>query len=87
MHSVSVYVPFLTFYNPWDALVGVTYTVTDKGKLIAKGEPQSNIGPDSSVSFTPSFTPAKGHTYTITASVNDSNGNVQTRDVIVVTTT
>lgn len=87
MHSVSVYVPFLTFYNPVGALVGVTYHVYDKTKLVAAGEPQSNIEPDSSVSFVPMFTPLKGHTYTITASVNDGNGNVQTRAVVVVTTT
>lgn len=86
MHAVSVYVPYLTFYNPWDALVGVTYHVTDGGKLIASGEPQSNINPDSSVSFVPTFTPVKGHTYTITATVNDGNGNVQTREVVIVTT-
>ena len=86
MRPVSVYVPYLTFYTPVGALVGVTYHVYDKGKLIVSGEPQSNIQPDSSVSFTPLFTPLKGHTYMIQASVNDPNGNVQTRDVTVVTT-
>ncbi|HEY2327805.1 MAG TPA: cellulase family glycosylhydrolase [Gaiellaceae bacterium] len=87
MHAVSVFVPFLTFYDPLDSLVGVTYTVTDKGKLVARGEPQGNIQADSSVSFTPTFTPVKGHTYSIVATVNDSNGNVQTRMVVIVTTT
>jgi hypothetical protein len=86
MHSVSVYVPYLTFYDPVGSLVGVTYHVFDGTKLYTSGEPQSNLQPDGSVTFTPLFTPAKGHTYTITASVNDANGNAQTRAIAVKTT-
>jgi hypothetical protein len=85
MGPVSVFVPYLTFYNPVGSLVGVTYHVMDGTKLVTAGEPQSNLAPDSSVSFTPTFTPVKGHTYTITATVNDSNGNLQTRQVAVIT--
>jgi hypothetical protein len=83
MHSVSVFVPFLTFYDPVGSLVGVTYHVYDGTKLYTSGEPQSNIQPDGSVSFTPIFSPQKGHKYTIDASVNDANGNVQTRAIAV----
>jgi len=83
--AVAIFVPYLTFYNPVGSLVGVTYRVMDGTKLVDAGEPQSNLAPDGSVTFTPHFTPAKGHTYTITATVNDSNGNLQTRQVAVVT--
>jgi len=83
MGPVSVYVPYLTFYNVVGALVGVTYHVMDGSKLVVSGEPQAQIAPDSSVTFTPTFTPAKGHSYTISATVNDENGNLQTRLVAV----
>ena len=77
---VSIYVPYLTFYNPVGSLVGITYRVVDNtGKLINAGEPQSNLAPDGSVTFTPSFVAQKGRTYTVTATVNDANGNLQTR--------
>jgi len=85
MGALSIYVPYLTFYNPVGALVGVTYHVYDKTKLVTSGEPQSNIEPDGSVTFTPTFTPVKGHTYTLTATVNDANGNQQTRVVSIST--
>jgi Cellulase (glycosyl hydrolase family 5) len=83
MGKVTIYVPYLTFYNPTGALVGVTYQVKDGAKLVTAGEPQANIEPDGSVSFVPTFTPVKGQTYTITATVNDGNGNAQTREVTV----
>jgi Cellulase (glycosyl hydrolase family 5) len=85
MGPVSIFVPYLTFYNPVGSLVGVTYRVSEGGTQVAAGEPQSNLAPDGSVTFTPSFTPAKGRSYTITATVNDANGNLQTRIVAVKT--
>ncbi len=84
MGPVTIYVPYLTFYNPVGVLVGVTYSVYDGSKLVAAGEPRGNIAPDSSVTFTPTFTPVKKHTYRITATVNDPNGNQQTRTVTVI---
>jgi hypothetical protein len=76
---VSIFVPYLTFYNPVGSLVGITYRITDNGRLIEAGEPQGNLAPDGSVTFTPRFIPVKGHTYTVTATINDANGNLQTR--------
>jgi hypothetical protein len=81
--SIAIFVPFLTFYDPVGSLVGITYHVMDGVKLVASGEPRSNLAPDGSVSFVPAFTPVKGHSYTITATVNDANGNLQTRQVAV----
>jgi hypothetical protein len=77
---VSIFVPYLTFYNPVGSLVGITYHVTDStGRLVAAGEPQGNLAPDGSVTFTPRFVAAKGRVYTVTATVNDAHGNLQTR--------
>jgi hypothetical protein len=84
--TLAVFVPYLTFYNPVGSLVGITYHVTDGVKLISTGEPQGNLAPDGSVSFTPSFTPVKGHSYLVTATVNDAHGNLQTRQVEIVAT-
>ena len=83
--SVTIYVPYLTFYNPVGVLVGVTYHIYDGSRLVQSGEPQSNIEPDGSVTFTPTLTPLRGQTYTITATVNDPNGNQQTRLITVAT--
>jgi hypothetical protein len=84
---VAVFVPYLTFYNPVGSLVGITYRVVDNstGRLVGAGEPQSNLAPDGSITFTPSFVPAAGHVYTVTATVNDAHGNLQTRMATIVT--
>ena len=77
---ISIFVPYLTFYDPVGSLVGITYHVRDNtGKLVTSGEPRANLAPDGSVTFVPTFTPVKGKTYTLMATVNDVNGNLQTR--------
>ena len=76
-------IPYLTFYDPVGSLVGITYHVTDNGRQINAGEPQGNLAPDGSITFTPGFAPLKGHTYLITVTVNDANGNLQTRMITV----
>jgi hypothetical protein len=81
--KLTIFVPYLTFYDPNGSLVGVTYHVTDGTKTVTAGEPRSNLAPDGSVSFTPTFKTAKGHTYTVAATVNDANGNAQTRTVTI----
>ena len=82
---VSIFVPYLTFYNPVGSLVGITYHVVDNtGQLVNAGEPRGNLAPDGSVTFTPSFVAAKGRVYTVTATVNDANGNLQTRMATIV---
>jgi hypothetical protein len=82
--SLTIFTPYLTFYNPNHVLVGVTYTIRDGAKMVASGEPQSFTEPDGSVTFKPAFKPLKGQTYTVTATVNDANGNQQTRMVTIV---
>ena len=45
--------------------------------------PTAPLGTDQSVSFTPAFTPAKNHTYTVTTVANEPNGHSQTRITLV----
>jgi len=84
MKAVKIFVPYLTFYDAPGTLVGITYHVAG-GPIVVSGEPQGTIAADGSVTFTPTFTPAKGKKYTITATVNDPHGNAQTVAVAVAT--
>jgi hypothetical protein len=79
--TVTVYVPYLAYYNAWGGAFGVTYRVYDGKKLIAVGQPTSPMSPDEAITFKADFKPVKGHTYTVTATVNDPHGNAQTRSV------
>jgi cellulase (glycosyl hydrolase family 5) len=73
---VKLYVPLLTYYSPPGATVGITYQVVDeRGRLVAHGQPTALIQADQSIAFTPAFVAAKGHTYTVTATVNEINGH------------
>ena len=63
--------------------IGVYYTVQDGSKVVARATPTAPLGTDQSVSFTPAFTPAKNHTYTVTTVANEPNGHSQTRITLV----
>ena len=63
--------------------IGVSYTVQDGSKVVARATPTAPLGTDQSVSFTPVFTPAKNHTYTVTTVANEPNGHSQTRITLV----
>jgi len=76
--TVTMYVPTLAYYSPPGSVVGITYTVTDRGKMVASGEPTAPLSASQSISFAPSFTPVKGHTYTVSAVVNEANGHTET---------
>jgi len=84
--TVTVYVPYLAYYNQAGGAFGVTYKVYDGKKLVAVGQPTSPMSPDEGITFKANFAPAKGKTYTVTATVNDPHGNAQTRDVTLVAT-
>jgi len=76
---LTVFVPYLSYYVASGTQVGVFYTVQDGSKVVARGTPTAILGTDQSVSFTPAFTPAKNHTYTVTVVANEANGHSQTR--------
>jgi len=77
---VTMYVPYLAHYSDPGATIGMTYFVYDsKGKAIAVGQPTALLAADQSVTFTPTFTPAKGKTYTVVATLNEINGHSESR--------
>jgi hypothetical protein len=80
---ITVYVPYLGYYVASGTQIGVYYTVQDGSKVVARATPTAPLGTDQSVSFTPAFTPAKNHTYTVTAVANEPNGHSQTRVTVV----
>jgi len=82
--TVTMYVPFLSFFNTPGGAFGITYRVFDGKKLVAIGQPTSPMAPDPSVTFKPIFKPLKGHRYTVVATVNDPHGNVQSRTATII---
>jgi hypothetical protein len=77
--KVVLYVPTIAYYSPSGSRVGITYTVRDaKGHFVTRGLPVGFISANQSVTFTPNFTARRGNTYTVTATVNDVNGHVET---------
>ena len=77
---VTMYVPYLAHYSEPGATIGMTYFVYDStGKAIAVGQPTALLAADESVTFTPAFTPAKGKTYTVVATLNEINGHSESR--------
>jgi hypothetical protein len=81
--TITMYVAYIAYHNLPGGLFGITYHVYDNGRLILSGEPTSPLAPDQSVTFTPTFTPELGHTYAVIATINDPNGNVETRTAVV----
>jgi hypothetical protein len=76
--TVTLYVPTIAYYSSGQS-VGITYTIKNhKGQVVSKGEPTGVVLPDQSVSFHPSFIVDRDDTYTVTASVNDASGHVET---------
>ena len=70
---VTMFVPYLAHYSEPGATIGMTYFATNaQGKTIAVGQPTATLAADQSVTFTPAFTPVKGQTYTVVATLNEA---------------
>ena len=80
---VTMYMPLLAHYATPGSAIGVTYSVLDGTKPMAKGQPVATLAPDQSITFTPVFKPVKGHTYTVTATANEANGHTEQRTAVV----
>jgi len=80
---VTMFVPYLAHYSQAGSVIGMTYVVSDRGKTIVVGQPATTLNPDQSITFVPDFKPVKGHTYTITANLNESNGHNESRTAVV----
>jgi Cellulase (glycosyl hydrolase family 5)/Family of unknown function (DUF5722) len=84
--TITMYVPQLAFNAGPGATVGLTYRVFDGTKPVTVQQPTAVIGFDDSIKFVGNFTPVKGHTYSVTADVNDANGITETETASVVAT-
>jgi hypothetical protein len=80
---VTMYMPYLAYYSPPGAEIGLTYVVRDGANTVAVGQPVSSLAADQSITFAPAFTPVKGKTYTVTATANEPNGHTETRDALI----
>jgi hypothetical protein len=83
---VTMFVPYLAHYSQAGSVIGMTYVVSDRGKTIVVGQPATTLAPDQSITFVPDFKPVKGHTYTIVANLNESNGHNESRTAVVTVT-
>jgi hypothetical protein len=80
---VTMYMPYLAYYSQPGSEIGMTYVVRDATGTVAVGQPVSTLAGDQSITFTPAFTPAKGKTYTVTATANEPNGHTETRTALI----
>jgi hypothetical protein len=79
---VTMYMPYLAYYSQPGAVIGLTYVVRDGSRNVAVGQPVATLAADQSITFAMAFSPAKGHTYTVTATANEVNGHTETRTAI-----
>jgi hypothetical protein len=83
--KVKMFVPYLAHYSQPGATIGITYFVYDGRKPVTVGQPTALLAPDQSVTFTPTFKPVKGHSYTVVANMNEINGHTESRTAYVTT--
>jgi len=81
--KITIYVPYLSYYSAAGTQIGIFYSVYDGSTVVARATPTAPLAGDQSVSFTPAFTPAKKHTYTVVAVANEPNGHSETRTTLV----
>ena len=80
---VTMYMPYLAYYSQPGTQVGLTYVAKDDSGTVAVGQPVATLAGDQSITFSPAFKPAKGKTYTVTATANEPNGHSETRTAFV----
>lgn len=80
--KIRVIAPYLTWFNRPGAPVGVTYRVYEGKKLVAVGQARPRLLADQTILFVAKFRPTKGHSYRLTADLNDVNGQRTQRTVM-----
>jgi Cellulase (glycosyl hydrolase family 5) len=73
--TVKFAVPRLAAVTPAGTPVGLNYKVFDGSKLVVVDQAAPTLRSDMTITFTPSFTPAAGKTYSIVMDANDPSGN------------
>ena len=77
--TLSLYFPFLSYFNAAGTVIGMTYKVRDGSRLVAVSQPALPLRANESLSIPLNFKPVKRHTYTVTVDANDPNGHTETR--------
>ncbi len=77
--TITLYFPFLAYYNSAGTTCGMTYKVTDGSRTVAVAQPTTSLRANQSLVFPATFTPVKKHTYKLTVIANDPNGHSETR--------
>ncbi|HSP71156.1 MAG TPA: cellulase family glycosylhydrolase [Gaiellaceae bacterium] len=72
---ITLAVPRLAYASAPGETIGVTYFVSDGGKVVGNGYPAVPLRPDGTVQFVAQFTPEAGKTYQIQMDAQDSHGN------------
>jgi hypothetical protein len=80
---VTMYMPYLAYYSQPGAEIGMTYVVRDGSNTVAVGQPVATLAADQSITFSTAFSPAKGKTYTVSATANEPNGHSETRTALI----
>ncbi|MCW2964046.1 MAG: hypothetical protein JWO17_1298, partial [Actinomycetia bacterium] len=81
---VTMYLPYLAYYSQPGTQIGLTYLVRNGGgTVVATGQPVATLSGDQSITFATAFAPAKGKTYTVTATANEPNGHSETRSALI----
>ena len=80
--TLSLFFPYLAYFNGTGETCGMTYTVKDGSRFIANGQPAVPMRANQSLGIPLAFKPVKKHTYTVTVVANDSHGHSETRVAI-----
>jgi hypothetical protein len=80
---VTMYMPYLAYYSQPGTQIGLTYVVREGAATVAVGQPVATLAGDQSITFSPAFKPAKGKTYTVTATANEPNGHSEARSALI----
>ncbi len=73
--AVKLYFPLLFSFQGPGGSIGMTYTVSEKGHVIAVAQPVATFAADESVTVPLGFKAVKGHVYTVHADANEANGH------------
>jgi hypothetical protein len=82
---LKIDVPYLAWYDPSGAKIGITYKVVNGRRSVAVGQPVGRIAPDQTVSFVARFRPLAGKTYAMSVTLNNRHGQHITRKLMLVT--
>ncbi len=83
--SVTVGVPGLAYYNSVGTKLGTIYKLYVGKSIVALEEPLVPLSANGSITVPIDYVPAPGKTYTMTVTVNDKHGHLQTHTFTILT--